>query len=232
MIALLLLLLLAPEEDFAVAEGNSASLRCRIKRATAVAKDVPGAIVEIEVNGLMTYDRAVIKMDPKRVAAANQTLYGPPPVVEPIVPTSQENGYEWRYTTATPAEAWARPGFDDSSWKLGKGGFGTKGTPGAIVRTEWATPDIWLRREVQLPEKAATDGLHLRMHHDEDATIYINGVQAVRVSGYTTGYLLFPITREAIAALRPGRNLIAVHCKQTGGGQYVDLGIVRVRPRP
>lgn len=31
--------------------------------------------VEIEVNGLMTYDRAVIKMEPKRVAETNKALY-------------------------------------------------------------------------------------------------------------------------------------------------------------
>src|SRR5262249_21679649 len=35
--------------------------------------------VEIEVNGLMTYDRAIVKMDARQVAAANQTLYTPPP---------------------------------------------------------------------------------------------------------------------------------------------------------
>lgn len=34
--------------------------------------------VEIEVNGLMTYDRAVIKMDADRIAAANRRLYGEP----------------------------------------------------------------------------------------------------------------------------------------------------------
>ena len=188
--------------------------------------------VEIEVNGLMTYDRAVIKMDQERVAAANQTLYGPPPTVESIVPTSKKNGHEWRYTTAKPGETWTRPDFDDSSWTLGQAGFGTKGTPGAFVRTEWATTDIWLRREVELPSTLATDGLHLLMHHDEDATVYINGVRAACVSGYTTGYLLFAIDSKARAALKPGRNLIAVHCKQTGGGQYIDLGIVRVKPRP
>jgi hypothetical protein len=32
--------------------------------------------VEIEVNGLMTYDRALIKMDLARVSAANHRLYG------------------------------------------------------------------------------------------------------------------------------------------------------------
>ncbi|MEN6305629.1 MAG: DUF4965 domain-containing protein, partial [Armatimonadia bacterium] len=34
--------------------------------------------VEIEVNGLMTYDREIIKMDAERVAAANKVLYTPP----------------------------------------------------------------------------------------------------------------------------------------------------------
>jgi hypothetical protein len=32
--------------------------------------------VEIEVNGLMTYDRAIVKMDPARVAAATRRMYG------------------------------------------------------------------------------------------------------------------------------------------------------------
>jgi beta-galactosidase/beta-glucuronidase len=34
--------------------------------------------VEIEVNGLMTYDRALIKMDADRISAANKRLYGEP----------------------------------------------------------------------------------------------------------------------------------------------------------
>jgi hypothetical protein len=35
--------------------------------------------VEIEVNGLMTYDRAQVKMDAEKVAAANQKVYATPP---------------------------------------------------------------------------------------------------------------------------------------------------------
>ena len=33
--------------------------------------------VEVEVNGLMTYDRAVVKMDEKAVTAANTAVYKP-----------------------------------------------------------------------------------------------------------------------------------------------------------
>jgi hypothetical protein len=44
--------------------------------------------VEVEVNGLMTYDRATIKMDAAKARATNETLYLPPPTITTVVPTS------------------------------------------------------------------------------------------------------------------------------------------------
>ncbi len=58
--------------------------------------------------------------------------------------------------------------------------------------------------------------------------VYINGVLALRTSGYTSGYEAFPLTAAGKAALKPGKNLIAIHCHQTGGGQYIDFGLVDV----
>jgi hypothetical protein len=184
--------------------------------------------VETEANGLMTYDRAVIKTDAARVAAANHGDFSRLPQVKVVVPTSQEKGITWKYTLDRPAEGWFRPDFDDSSWKEGPGGFGTKGTPGAVVRTEWKTDDIWLRRTFTLPEADLHDP-HLVLHHDEDVEIYLNGVLATKASGYLTDYEELPISDEAKATLKPGKNTIAVHCKQTTGGQYIDVGIVEMK---
>lgn len=188
--------------------------------------------VETEVNGLLTYDREIAKISAERLAAAHRLLYLPPPRLLAVVPTSQETANNWRYTTGAPAKGWMKSDFDDASWASAPAGFGRKDTPGSVVRTEWKTDDIWMRRTFDLPASAAGEGMlndpNLMVHHDEDAEIYINGVLAASLPGYTVGYGAFPMNDEAQAALRPGKNVLAVHCKQTGGGQYIDVGIVDV----
>jgi hypothetical protein len=184
--------------------------------------------VETEANGLLTYDRAVIKVDLDRVAAANKGDFSKVPELKVLVPTSKEEAQTWHYTFDRPAEGWQKPDFDDKQWKEGQGGFGTRMTPGAVVRTEWKTDDIWLRREFTLPEAKWGD-LLLTLHHDEDAEVYINGVLALKVPGFITDYEEFPMSEEARKALKPGKNVFAVHCHQTTGGQYIDVGIVEVK---
>ena len=93
-----------------------------------------------------------------------------------VIPTARDHQSDWRYTTESPPAGWAVREFDDRAWKVGPGGFGTRGTPGASIGTVWNGPDIWLRRDIQLPEtETLTDPSRLRLlvHHDEDAEIYI-----------------------------------------------------------
>ncbi len=184
--------------------------------------------VETEANGLLTYDREVLKVDPTRVAAINRGDLSRVPQVVPIVPTSRDSPVSWKYAFTKPAEGWERPGFDDSGWKSGAGGFGTRITPNAVVRTEWSGADAWVRRSFELPE-VDPKSLVLLLFHDEDAEVFLNGILAAKVQGYITNYDEVPISAEALASLKPGKNTIAIHCRQTGGGQFVDCGIAEIR---
>ena len=182
--------------------------------------------VEGEVNGIMTYDRSVVKL-PDEVAEVHRRLHLPTPRVRILLPTSETTTEAWQYTCERPAEDWAQPEFDESTWRTGAGGFGTEDTPNAVIGTVWDSTDIWLRRTFQvysLPQGAPT----LRLYHDEDAEVYINGILALRVTGYVTSYVQRPVRREAAAALRIGLNTVAVHCAQTRGGQCIDVGILDV----
>lgn len=180
--------------------------------------------VEVEINGLRTYDR-INKVDPAWLRPISEMLLKTPDVVKliEVVPTSETAGQPARYTTEAPTDGWEKPDFDASSWKLGMGGFGAGIGDDSKIGTAWSSSDIWLRREVEIAE-LPTGRLLLRLFHDEDAEVFLNGEQLTAVKGFTTGYVEFPISNPS--QLKIGTNIIAVHCHQTLGGQFIDLGIV------
>jgi hypothetical protein len=215
-------------EWFAAYDVLNKKLHLLIDKGLSAAVYTQTTDVEVECNGLMTYDRAILKHDLRKIYASNHALHFAPPEVKEVLPTSEKAEQEWKYTTEQPAEGWEKADFDDSGWQTGKGGFGTEKTPGAIVRTEWKTSDIWIRRSFELSEKdlAQRHRLSLSLHHDENAEVYINGVLAASLKGYVGQYNLETISPAALAALKSGKNVIAVKCHQTGGGQYIDAGLI------
>jgi len=178
----------------------------------------------------MLTDRAVWK----KWASADKTKAGDwaplpeTPKMTVVIPTAQTAPANWRYTTQKPGANWTAPDFDAGAWKEGPSSFGTHGTPGAIVHTIWNTDDIWLRRDVTLPDKKFSN-LQFLSHHDEDVEIYVNGVLASTESGFTSSYVPLDIRPHALELLKPGAKVsLAVHCHQTEGGQNIDVGLVNV----
>jgi hypothetical protein len=184
--------------------------------------------VEVEVNGFMSYDREVVKFDVDRMKKIHDRFYGPPPKATLVTATSETEAQTWKYTLSAPSDGWFQTAFDDAQWKTGPGGFGTANTPGTHVRTEWNSPDIWCRREFEFAGKPGGD-LVLRIHHDEDCEVYLNGHLLTKLTGYSTDYTLVAVTGEAAKSLIQGHNVLAVHCHQTGGGQYIDVGLMEVK---
>ena len=221
------------EDLFETYQQLNAQLHPMIGRGLSAAIYTQMTDVEVEVNGLMTYDREVIKVDVEQFKASNAALRLPTPMYRTVIPIAREQASEWAFTTQRPAEGWQTADFDDSSWRRGRSGFGTAGTPNTTVRTTWNTSDIWIRKSFELSADELLDpsSLILTMYHDEDATVYINGVRVLQTRGFIVNYAQFPIANAA-DALKAGTNVIAVHCHQTIGGQFIDVGItLRVPPK-
>jgi hypothetical protein len=188
--------------------------------------------VENECNGLLTYDR-LMKPDPLKILISNQKAITGQFSLATILPTSQTAGATWsyvtNYSTGTIPSNWYATNFNDAAWSSGPAGFGTS-VNGAVVRTTWNTSDIWLRRRVALGAFTPNDlkNFVFNCFHDEDCEIYVNGVLAGSASGYSTAYVFVGINAAGLNALVPNAtNLIAVHCHQTTGGQFIDVGISR-----
>jgi len=186
--------------------------------------------VEEEINGLLTYDR-IPKLDVKSFKSINEKIINAKiESTVDILPTSQKTAQSWKYTTTQPAETWKNKSIDESSWLTGNAGFGNLNPPESVTRTSWKTPDIWMRRQFTTTNLTDEDlsRLAFSLHHDEECQIYINGVIAGTANGFTSSYEMTYMKIEGKRALvRNGLNTIAIHCHQTGGGQYIDCGIVK-----
>ena len=193
--------------------------------------------VEGEINGLITYDRKVVKFDAKELAAVHDRVrraaeFGATPRdSKPLCPKLDPDALAWTWTTVAPAAGWEQPGFDDSAWARSAGGFGNasilRDHPHAQSATKWETPEIWLRRHFtySAPAGRVTQAV-VEMFHDEDAEVYLNVKLIVEASGYSTNWVPFFVPADVFAsAVKEGDNVIAVKVIQKVGGQYIDLGL-------
>ena len=145
-----------------------------------------------------------------------------------LVPSATGQATTWRYTTDKPAEGWNQLCFDDRQWAEGKAGFGVTdhATPPKTIGTAWTTPDIWLRKVIDVPDPLEYTTAGLIVRHDEDVDVFVGGTRVFSIRGYNSQWTAHDVTEQLEAALKPGKNVVAVHVHQTTGGQYIDLSLV------
>lgn len=145
------------------------------------------------------------------------------PTYKAIVPLGQPSAGPARYTFTQPADGWQKPTFDDAAWKTGKAPFGSASTDGK--QTIWEGKDVWYRQSFTLND-LNFNKLLLDASHDDDVDIFFNGVLAYQCGPcYSSGYVVKQPSIEAIKALKVGVNVLAVHCKNTGGPGFIDVGL-------
>ena len=176
-----------------------------------------------ELVGLMTYDR-IPKVDPAKIALANHFMLKMPTYTA-VVPTSEQTGQDWRYTTTKPTDDWTTPGYSDAQWLEGKGGFGSGNDHAG---TSWTTSDIWMRKHFN-PGSMSTDqmaNLVVRDIHMGTVEVFINGVRAYTSRGQNSSWEYRAISSEARASIRPNAdNVLSVHCARGTESQFIDAGL-------
>ncbi len=117
--------------------------------------------------------------------------------------------------------------YDSNSWSKGKVGFGGQKPPDLTINTQWTTPDIWIRKEFEIPDGKLPKNPVLYIFYDDIAKVYINGIQVDnnQFDHFLTTYAAHDIDPKLFKA---GKNVIAIHCHQIGGDQGIDAGIIDV----
>ena len=152
-----------------------------------------------------------------------------------VAPNSEWGEWTARYTAEAPSGDWTSESFDDSSWKSGKGAFGTDGEGGSFVMirnefcrtgasTRWTSPELWLRRTIVLPDDVQDKDWFLEYTNDDSAEIYVNGVRVVSVSGKESEHDMVPLCGDSL--LHPGDNLISAHVKNAEGYGIIDIALL------
>ena len=143
-------------------------------------------------------------------------------VYNDILPASDKLNYEARYTEKAPANDWMMPTFDDGSWNTG---IAPIGNIEGVSKTMWKSRDIWVRREFNLADLKLNEPI-LKVQNDDDIEVYLNGDLVYTAGCCSSTYKMIPFTADMQKKLKAGKNMIALHVVNTGGGAYLDAGII------
>ncbi len=116
-----------------------------------------------------------------------------------------------------------QPDFNDAGWKTGGAPFADDRQK---AKTFWNTNDLWVRRTFTLKENESFDNLFLKINHDDNIDIYLNGQPIYHKQGWVNNYTYLNLGKELKANLKAGKNVLAFHVRNTAGGRFLDAGIV------
>ncbi|WP_106830203.1 family 43 glycosylhydrolase [Parabacteroides pacaensis] len=129
------------------------------------------------------------------------------------------------YTVDTPAGNWKEISYNDTGWKKGKGGFIAREIKGSTSRrtgTLWNTPAIYLRKTF-FADKDSVGNLALRVTHEGDTKVYLNGTCIYNKTG--AGYRILNLGETQLQPLKTGENVLAVETTKGHSNNYIDVSL-------
>ena len=161
--------------------------------------------------------QGIIKVDGKnyRFLGAEEKAY------ETLLASADEKTYQCKYSEEQPAEGWMNKTFNDAAWKSTEAPFSSRKKE---AKTLWKSKNLWIRRSFVVNE-IGSDKLFLKLHHDDNVEVYLNGALIYTCDCWNNKAEFFPMSDDIKSKLIKGENILAIHCANTVGGAYLDAGL-------
>jgi hypothetical protein len=138
-----------------------------------------------------------------------------------ILPHGEDAQYQSQFTEVKPTDDWTSISFNDKNWKAGKGMLGSSKTG---AQTLWESRHVWIRRTFDLKDTHLNE-LVLRVKYDDNAEVYLNGEKVFSTGCCSSGFKEIAISNLMKSKLKVGKNVLAMHCENTGGPGFIDAGL-------
>ena len=140
-----------------------------------------------------------------------------------ILPSSVDKDYNFSYTEVMPSGDWKSADYLAGDWKTGAAPFGDLSQS---AKTSWTSKNLWVRRSFDVADPMLKD-LALKLNHDDNIEVYLNGNLIYSHIGWTNNkFLYIPIEASVIEGLKKENNILAIHIANTAGGAWLDAGLV------
>ena len=144
-----------------------------------------------------------------------------------IAPMADEGPWDAKVRTASlSSTAWTRETFNDASWPVKQGAFGSP-SEYPNVYTSWTATNshYYIRRYVTLTAEDLEQDLALIYSHDDICEGYINGHKIFSTGETWVQNVVCNLTETQKSYLHEGENVIAYHVQNTSGGALADIGL-------
>ncbi|HYW79723.1 MAG TPA: sulfatase-like hydrolase/transferase, partial [Thermoguttaceae bacterium] len=188
--------------------------------------------VEGEINGLMTYDREIVKYDAGVLRKVHDRLYSQPPTVRYLLHDSKLDAQVWSYRFTPPEAGWMTSAdATDIGWQSGLAPFQSGENALIPTGTPWLGKEIWLRRTFDLDRPPKQFFMKL-FQNVTTVDVSINGRPVLELDEprMTRRHYRHMDLSYAADLLKSGRNVIAVHATKQMGQRAVDLGLYATEP--
>lgn len=133
------------------------------------------------------------------------------------------------YTENRPEGNWMQPDYNTSGWKKGESGFASKEVEGSTTRhqgTEWQTSSLWLRKTFQINKTIKNTAL--RVAHDGDTKIYLNGELIYNKQGVDYG--IINLSKKQVAVLKKDApNVLAIETNKGHRTNFFDVSLFDIK---